>query len=162
LIQDTQSTITYRANEDKRRITLVEDMLIQIRHAVVPNRNMWKERQRPRVSCAHDESINLIDRGAIDEVDCSARDVRDRWLLQDIRVLESVIAEVQVWPMAFDDGGDWVFRYAEQIDGYIGAGAGSVSYVQLPCDVFADLHRSSNDDNTLHSNCQRKSQRPRS
>jgi hypothetical protein len=58
----------------------------------------------------------------------SARDVRDRWLLQNIRVLESVVAEVQIWSMAFHDGDDWVFRNAEQIDGYIGAGAGSVSY----------------------------------
>lgn len=60
-------------------------------------------------------------------MDCSARDVRDRWLLHDIRMLECVVAKVQVWSMAFHDGDDGVFCYTEQIDGYIGAGAGSVS-----------------------------------
>lgn len=31
--------------------------------------------------------------------------------------------------MASRDGDDWVFRYPEQVDCYIGAGAGSVSYL---------------------------------
>jgi hypothetical protein len=53
--------------------------------------------------------------------------VRDRWLLQNVWVLESVVAEVQVWSMAFHDGDDRVFCYTEQVDGYIGTGAGRVS-----------------------------------
>jgi hypothetical protein len=105
--------VAYSANEGKSRITLVKDMLIQIRHAIIPDRDMRKERQCPRVTCAHDESVNFIDRGAVNEVDCTARDVRNRGPLQDIRVLESVVAEVQVWSMAFHDGDDWVVCYAE-------------------------------------------------
>jgi hypothetical protein len=76
-------------------------------------------------------------------------------------MLKGVVAEVQVWSMTFHSGDDRMLCYAEQVNCNIGAGAGSVSFFQLPCDVFADLHRSSNNDNTLHSNCQRKSQRPR-
>lgn len=102
-------------------------MLIQIRHPVVPDRNMRKKRQRLRVSCAYDESIDLFDRRTIDEMDCAARNVRDRWLLHNVRVLESVVAKVQVWSMAFHNGDDGVSRHTEQVDGYISAGAARVS-----------------------------------
>jgi hypothetical protein len=102
-------------------------MLIQIRHPIVPDWDVRQKRQRPRISGSYDESVYLFDRGSIDEVDCLARDVRDRWLLQNVWMLECVVAEVQVWSMAFHDGDDGVFRYAEQVDGYISAGAGSVS-----------------------------------
>jgi hypothetical protein len=76
-------------------------------------------------------------------------------------MLEGVVAEVQVWSVAFHNGDDWVFRYAEQVHCYIGAGAGSVSFFKLPWDVCVNLHRSANNDNTLHANCQRRSQPPR-
>lgn len=105
--------MTYGADEDESRISLVEDMLIQIRHPIVPDRNVRKERERPRVPSAYDESINLFDQGTVDEVDRSVRNVRDRRLLHNIWMLEGVVAEVQVWSMAFDDGDDRVFRYAE-------------------------------------------------
>lgn len=98
-------------------------MLIQIRHPIVPDWDVRQKRQRPRIPGSYDESVYLFDRGSIDEVDCLARDVRDRWLLQDIWMLECVVAEVQVWSMAFDDGDDGVFRYTKQVDGYISAGA---------------------------------------
>jgi hypothetical protein len=62
-------SVAYSANEDERRITLVKDMLIQIRCPVVPDRNVWKKRQRPRVSCAYNESIYIFDRGPVYEVD---------------------------------------------------------------------------------------------
>ena len=137
----------------------MENVLIQIRHPVVPDRNVREERQRPRVSRAYDEDVDLFDRGTINEVDCSARDVRDRWLLQDVRMLESVVAEVQVWSMAFDDGDDGVSRYSEQIEGDISAGTGSVSFCELQCGISVHLHRSSNHDNTLQSNCQPRSQK---
>lgn len=75
--RDFWTGTTYSADENESRITLVEDVLVQIRHPVVPDRDVRKEWQRPRVSRAYDESIDLFDRGVIDEVDCSACDVRD-------------------------------------------------------------------------------------
>lgn len=73
--------VTYSANEHESRIALMENVLIQIWHSVVSNWDMWKERERPGVSSPYGESIDIFDRGAIDEVRCSACDVRDRWLL---------------------------------------------------------------------------------
>ena len=104
-------------------------MLIQIRHPVIPDRDVRQKRQRPRISGSYDESVNLFDRGAINEVDRSVGDVRDRWFLQNVWVFENVVTEVQVWSMAFHDGDDRVFCYTEQVDGYIGTGAGSVSHL---------------------------------
>jgi hypothetical protein len=72
--------VAYSANKDKSRIALMENVLIQIWHSVVSNWDMRKERERPGVSSPYDESINIFNRAAINEVSCSACDMRDRWL----------------------------------------------------------------------------------
>lgn len=49
----------YSANEDERRVALVEDMLVQVRHAIVPDGNVREEWKCPGVSSTNDERVDL-------------------------------------------------------------------------------------------------------
>lgn len=143
----------YSANENEGRVALVEDMLIQIRYPIVSDGDMWQERKGPGVSSPNDECINLFNGSTIDKVDRSTNDVRDRWLLQNVWVLESVVAEERVWPMSFHDSDDWVYGHAEQVYSSISAGAIHVSHLDFSVMLGSNLHRSADHDNTLCSGC---------
>lgn len=86
--------LTHCTDENKARVTLMEDVLVQVWYPIVPDWNVRKEWECPRVSRTNDESVDICYRGTIDEVDGLIDYVRDRWLLHDLWMLESVVAEI--------------------------------------------------------------------
>ena len=97
----------------------MEDVQIEIRDAVVAHRNLRQERQRPSESRAEDDIVDVGDGGAVLEMHrfraVVAGDVRDGWSTLDLRVLECLVAKVDV-VFAADDGKYGRLREINQAD----------------------------------------------
>lgn len=52
-------------------------MLVQIGDAVVADRDVFEERQGPRVSCADDDVVYVVDGSAVNKVDGPIDHFRD-------------------------------------------------------------------------------------
>ena len=90
----------HRADEEERRVGGVDDVLVQIRHSVVPDLHRGQEGQRPGVARAEDEVVDIGHRGAVDEVHGAAPlgggDVGYGRFLHDRGVVEGGVAEVAI------------------------------------------------------------------
>ena len=107
-------------------------MLIQPRNTVIPDLDAWKERQRPGVPCPKNNVVDIWDRRAVDKVDSPAVYMADGRTLQNVRVVEGLVAKVTIRRVAYDDGVDGVQGRVGKVEGDVGRRNGR-----------------SNDDNTL-------------
>lgn len=118
------------ADEEERRVGGVDDMLIQIRHSIVPDFHRGQEGQRPGVARAEDEVVDVGHGGAVDEVHGAAPlgggrgDVRDGGFLHDGGVVEGGVAEVAVCLVAEGYGVDGELGGGGEVVGDVCAGDG--------------------------------------
>lgn len=105
------------ADEEEGRVLLVDDVLVEQRHAVVAHFDVGEEGEGPGVAGAEDDVLDVLGGLALGKVDGAALDAGDCAAAGDARVVEGLVAKVDVGLVAVDDGVDGRLCYRREVVG---------------------------------------------
>lgn len=99
---------SHGADEEQARLAHLENVLVEVRHAVVADLDVRKHVQGPRIAGAEDQMVDVVEDGAVFENNAAQTvggdELFDGRAPHDVRVLKGVVEEIGVISAAYDCG----------------------------------------------------------